>query len=138
MISTLSEVGAWLAGWVFSVQTLIILLAYLLLLKPTSMLIRRFLERWNPATLFDDDGSLDRAGAMIGYLERTLIFSFILLGQYAAVGFILALKAAYRFKDTDKHAKAEYFLIGTFFSLILTLLVGVFVVQLLAFLSGVG
>lgn len=128
------EVWYWLTGWLFSVQALIILVAYLLLLKPASLLIKRFLAQWSPDQLFEADGSLDRAGAMIGYMERILIFSFILLGQYAAVGFILALKAAYRFKDTDKHAKAEYFLIGTFFSLILTLLVGVFVVQLLGVL----
>lgn len=129
-MTSLADVWSWFAGWFFSAQALIVALAYLLLLKPASLLIRRFLAQWSPDELFEADGSLDRAGAMIGYMERILIFSFILLGQYAAVGFILALKAAYRFKDTDRNAKAEYFLIGTFFSLILTLMVGVFVVQL--------
>jgi hypothetical protein len=136
MANILTDTGSWVWSWAFSSDALIILIAYSLLLKPASSFIKMFLAQWSPARHFDEDGSLVRAGAMIGYMERILIFTFILLDQYAAVGFILALKAAYRFKDTDNHAKAEYLLMGTFLSLILTLAVGVFVVQLLSVLAA--
>lgn len=135
MASAWAEIGNWVWSWAFSPEALAICIAYLLLLKPASIFIKNFLAQWSPAKEFDEDGSLVRAGAMIGYMERILIFTFILLDQYVAVGFVLGLKAAYRFKDTDNHAKAEYLLMGTFLSLILTLAVAVFVVQLLGVLG---
>jgi hypothetical protein len=52
------------------------------------------------------------------------MLTFILLHEYTAVGFVLALKAAYRFKDTGEHLQAEYLLVGTFLSLAITLAVG--------------
>jgi len=52
------------------------------------------------------------------------MLTFILLQEYTAVGFILALKAAYRFKDTGNHPQAEYMLVGTFLSLATTLVIG--------------
>lgn len=103
----------------------ILALAYLLALWPSSALIQRVLRKWiDQLSENNQETSLVRAGAMIGYLERTLILTFILLDEFTAVGFILALKAAYRFKDTGDHPQAEYMLMGTFLSLLLTLAIG--------------
>jgi hypothetical protein len=105
------------------INGLIILAAYLLILAPASWLIRRVLRQWIDQ-LPANSGSLVRAGAMIGYLERILMLTFILLNEFTAVGFVLALKAAYRFKDTAEHPQAEYMLMGTFLSLAITLAIG--------------
>jgi hypothetical protein len=105
------------------INGLIILAAYLLVLAPASWLIRRVLRQWIDQ-LPANSGSLVKAGAMIGYLERLLMLTFILLDEFTAVGFVLALKAAYRFKDTAEHPQAEYMLMGTFLSLAITLAVG--------------
>lgn len=121
------------AGWQEAVlipQVMGIVLAYLLVLQPTSQLIQFFLRPWMAATT-SDGVSLQKAGEVIGYLERILILTFVLMSQYLAIGFVLALKAAYRFKDTEQHAKAEYMLMGTFLSLVLTLAVGIVVRYLL-------
>jgi len=64
-----------------------------------------------------NNSSLENAGAVIGRLERIIMLTFIFLDEYTAIGFVLALKAAYRFKDTDDHARAEYMLMRTFLSL---------------------
>ena len=98
-------------------------IAYFLVLFPASAIIRRVLKRWIEQ-LPNSSSSLVNAGAMIGYLERVLLLTFILIGQYTAVGFVLALKAAYRFKDTGDHPQSEYMLMGTFLSLAITLAVG--------------
>lgn len=98
-------------------------IAYLLILQPASWIVRTVLRQWIDQ-LPQDSASLVRAGAMIGYLERILMLTFILLNEYTAVGFVLALKAAYRFKDTAEHSKAEYMLMGTFLSLTVTLAIG--------------
>lgn len=55
------------------------------------------------------------AGRYIGVLERMLILTFVLLGQWAAIGFALTAKSVARFpqfKDGQDHF-AEYFLAGT-------------------------
>ncbi len=98
-------------------------IGYFLVLFPASAIIKRVLKRWIEQ-LPSSSSSLLNAGAMIGYLERVLLLTFILIGQYTAVGFVLALKAAYRFKDTGDHPQSEYMLMGTFLSLTITLAVG--------------
>ena len=106
------------------VQLLVLILAYGLVLFPASWLIKRLLRRWIDQVNDSASSSLINAGAMIGYLERLLMLTFLLLGEFTAVGFVLALKAAYRFKDTADHARAEYLLVGTFLSLTITLGIG--------------
>ncbi|MFN3162915.1 MAG: hypothetical protein ACE37N_05420 [Pseudohongiellaceae bacterium] len=101
----------------------VLVAAYLLLLHPASWFIKTVLKRWIEQ-LPQNSTSLISAGAMIGFLERFLMLTFILLEEYTAVGFVLALKAAYRFKDTAEHPQAEYMLMGTFLSLTVTLIVG--------------
>lgn len=98
--------------------------AYLLVWIPASWLVKKLLRPWIDQIKSGASPTLVNAGAMIGYLERFLILTFVLLGEYAAVGIVLGLKAAYRFKDTGDHTQAEYMLMGTFLSLAITLAVG--------------
>ena len=56
------------------------------------------------------------AGRFIGMLERLLVYGFVLQGQYAAIGLILAAKSFARFKEMDERDFAEYVLIGTLLS----------------------
>lgn len=71
-------------------------------------------------------GAIDIArGRVIGSLERALTLTLVLLGQYGAIGFIIAAKALARFKALEDREFAEYFLIGTLASLLLALGVGV-------------
>jgi hypothetical protein len=66
-------------------------------------------------------------GRVIGLLERTLIYFFVLNGQFGAVGFTLAAKAFTRFKELEKRSFAEYVLIGTLLSSGLAMLIAAFV-----------
>ena len=54
-----------------------------------------------------------RIGATIGVLERLLIVMFVLTGQLAAIGFVIAAKTLARFKQFDDRGFAEYYLLGT-------------------------
>lgn len=56
-------------------------------------------------------------GQQIGNLERTLIFMFVMLGQYTAIGFLVAAKTAFRFEESKKQIVGEYVLIGTLWSM---------------------
>ena len=91
-----------------------LLLAVLFCMKPTNILIKLILERYQigEASSCQD---IKNAGGLIGNLERMLTLLFVLIGQFEAIGFIVAAKSLLRFKDTDT-AKTEYVLAGTFLS----------------------
>lgn len=112
---------------IISAKTLLVLLAYVVVLLPVSIVVSLCLRPWiDDIKSIGDGESLAKAGAMIGYLERSLVLTFILAGNYTAIGFVLAIKTAFRFKDTEDRRKAEYMMMGTFLSFILTVGIGLF------------
>jgi hypothetical protein len=71
------------------------------------------------------------AGRIIGILERMLIFFFVIIGQFAAVGFVIAAKGVVRYKELEDRNFAEYVLIGTLLSSLLSILTGFIVAHLI-------
>lgn len=126
---------AWqqMSGW----QLSLMLVAYLLIYTPMGILIGQLLAHWAPQMPLSakaDNDSLLRAGKQIGYLERTLILTFVLIGQIPAIGFLLAAKSIFRFGDlrqTGDKMRTEYVLLGTLFSFTLTIMLGLLVKKLL-------
>jgi hypothetical protein len=92
-------------------------------------LVRAVLELPDLHLRRDDDratGAVEVSrGRTIGVLERALVLTLVLLGQYAALGLVIAAKALARFKALEDREFAEYFLIGTLTSLLLALLGGI-------------
>ena len=108
-----------------------IFLGYLVAVFGGGMAVERVLS----STLAADDlesiqafrkQGLRDGGRLIGWLERFLFYSFLLGGQYSAVGFVLAAKGVARYgeiKEAKDQKVAEYVLIGTMISLSWTLVV---------------
>ena len=70
----------------------------------------------NPLALQTDTG-FHKAGRYIGYLERLLLFIFVLADQLAAAGFLIAAKSVLRFQKTSEDRRqTEYVLLGTLLS----------------------
>lgn len=65
-----------------------------------------------------------RAGRVIGVLERWLIVTLVLISQYALLGLVLTAKSIARFRQLEEARFAEYYLLGTLYSLLIALLVG--------------
>lgn len=76
-----------------------------------------------------DIESLPGAGSRIGILERILVITFVYLKAYQAIAIILAAKSIIRFEKERKFA--EYFLIGTFCSLIIAIITGIIIIFLI-------
>lgn len=118
-------------------EVLLILGSYLLVTIPYSVLIENLTSFWNDQiqqhkTLKSE--SLKDAGKWIGIIERILILTFTLLGQYAPIGFILAAKSIFRFGDLTKskdHMRTEYVMIGTLLSFTLAIITGLAIRQFL-------
>ena len=104
------------------------LIAYLM--KPLQTQLNK---RFRPNSLRPVAGLKD-GGRIIGYLERLLIYVFILSGQFAGVGFLVAAKSIFRFgelKESENRKQAEYIIIGTFTSFLLAIVVSLAVQALL-------
>src|SRR5690606_30575205 len=112
--------------------TWILLTGYLVVLFPSGALISIATRKW--CEQLEDRQGLAEAGKWIGYSERFLILTFILLGRYEAIGFLIAAKSIFRFNEImkDKERKeAEYFLIGTLLSIVFALATGLLTKSLL-------
>ncbi|SEW03890.1 DUF3307 domain-containing protein [[Clostridium] fimetarium] len=62
-----------------------------------------------------------KIGSWIGILEREIILLLGLLGQYGAIGFVLAAKSLARYKQLEKKAFAEKYLVGTLLSTLIAI-----------------
>lgn len=132
----------WPAAWVFlkgmlTPHNLLLLLGYVLVLKPSSVVIGSILSPWLPSV--NTQGTLKSAGTLIGYLERVLILTFVLLKQWEAIGFLLTAKSILRFNDIkgiEQRALSEYVLLGTLLSFTTSIGIGLVVAKLLVLAVG--
>jgi hypothetical protein len=124
---------------------IVVFIAYILILKPTAIIIKMLLEQWSEVARSgssaseevnestetqqqsEESRSLVSAGKVIGMVERVLILTFVLLNQFAGVGFLLAAKSVFRFgdlKESSDHKMTEYVMLGTLLSVTITVFVG--------------
>lgn len=111
-------VVAWTLGFLLQRDMLIIAMAFLLTARPVSIFTAAVLSRQAQALAGSAQGLVE-AGRLIGYVERWLIVSFVLSGQFIGIGFLLAAKSIFRFGDLSQaHERrlTEYMLLGTLVS----------------------
>ncbi|MDX1585323.1 MAG: hypothetical protein R3222_01210 [Balneolaceae bacterium] len=107
----------------------------LLVINEANILLRYLLNIFRLKPIRETGSETDEkeynTGRLIGILERIFVFIFVLLGQFAAIGFILAAKGVARFQDFKSRTFAEYVLIGTLLSTLLAMAIGYFVKMVL-------
>ena len=87
--------------------------------KPANVSFKKMLSKYEASGDAVRPDTLPGAGAVIGSLERVLCAIFIGLGQYASIGLIYTAKSIARFKKIEENPKfAEYYLIGTLYSIL--------------------
>ena len=74
---------------------------------------------------------LQNAGLYIGWLERFLVITALLLQSPATIGLILTAKSIARYPEFKSERFAEYFLIGTLLSISIAMVGGVILAKLL-------
>jgi hypothetical protein len=105
----------------------VVILAALILLWPTGIAIGRMTEKWRESV--DGERGLESAGKYIGFAERMIIFSLILVNQYTALGLIVATKSIFRLREGSK--EAEYYLVGSMLSFSAAIIMGLLVKQII-------
>ncbi|MBA6151286.1 DUF3307 domain-containing protein [Gelidibacter maritimus] len=108
-------------------QTLLLLTCVLFLTIPVSIIMKTIFLKWNISKIVEGNESLKDAGKYIGILERVLVFVFVILDHWEAVGFLITAKSVFRFGDlreSKERKLTEYILIGTLISFGIAILVG--------------
>lgn len=103
---------------------LIYALGYLIVLKPFGIATKNIMDNFD---FKPSEKGLKDGGLWIGYIERFLILTFVLMSYYEGIGFLLAAKSIFRFgelKNEPEIKRAEYILIGTLLSFVLAICVG--------------
>lgn len=91
------------------------LLLFAIIFKPANITFKILFNKYKP----QEDNNSNKAGGVIGNCERLLYSICFILNQYTLLGLIVTCKGFARHKDIQEKAGfAEYFLIGTFYSII--------------------
>lgn len=119
-------------AWLPETKVLLWIMALVFCLRPANFIIQNIFKEAKIISIPDSgkEQSLPNAGRVIGNVERMLTLVFVMLGQYEAIGFLLAAKSLLRFRETDT-VKSEYVLVGTLLSFGIAILSGVAVVLIL-------
>ncbi len=113
--------------FIVSKNRLLLVVCLLFLTQPVSIIMKTIFLKWDIKTLTEGNESLEDAGKYIGILERLLVFIFVILNHWEAVGFLITAKSVFRFGDLkeSKHRKlTEYILIGTLISFGIAIMIG--------------
>jgi hypothetical protein len=129
--ASLGKIGAMISICNFIItdfKITLILLGYFFCIWPTSyivgMAVQSLLQTDTTSPL--ETERIEHGGRWIGQFERVIIFTFVLLNQYEAIGFLITGKSIIRFADRD-HIKSEYVLAGTMLSYALAIGSGAFI-----------
>lgn len=124
---TMADIAGLLVSLMSDANVWILILSYMILIWPIGVLISKIMEPWGKEMKNASSQGLERAGLWIGYLERILILTFVLLDQFEAIGFLIAAKSIFRFgeiKSPQSRKEAEYILIGTMISFVIAIALG--------------
>ena len=100
-------------------EVLYLTLLIIFTMVPASVIFKKIFKKFQPNS--EPSESIKGAGEIIGFLERILTAVFFIMGEFTAVGFIIAAKSIARYDKISKDVVfAEYYLIGTLYSILVT------------------
>lgn len=132
LVESFGEIGPFLGIIANSPSILAVIMGYLTVIFPVGFLVGKATERWRDdlEKYEDEENSLKSAGRYIGIFERILVLTFILVGNFSAIGFLIAAKSILRFNDKSmlgSRKQTEYVLIGTLMSFTISILIGILI-----------
>jgi hypothetical protein len=116
-----------------NLKVLSVLTGYIICTTPLSFFVGIATKKWQEELKKGDVAveNLLNGGKWIGIIERLMIFTFVLLGKYEAIGFLITAKSILRFRQDTETKQSEYVLVGTLLSYGLAIMVGLMISQIL-------
>ena len=99
--------------------------AFIMVLQPVNLTFYKIFnidvlaDSKNPENNNTKSVDVKGAGAIIGFMERIIMLCLLIMGQYMVIGFVIAGKSIIRI---NSNVKQEFFIIGTFYGIITTIL----------------
>ena len=94
----------------------------LLVAHPANITFKKIFSKFKPTEKTTEEKQIN-SGAMIGTMERIISVFLISFNQYAAIGLILTAKSIARYnKIAENKEFAEYYLLGTIFSILYSII----------------
>ena len=115
---------------------LLYLLAYLVVIFGGSYFVGHFLNPYKSPETNSDSTGLQGVGKKIGKVERAIILTLALLGEFGAISFVFVAKSMARFEQLKKRQFAEYYLLGTLLSILFALFIALVLQGLIAILAN--
>ncbi|WP_327190034.1 hypothetical protein [Streptomyces xinghaiensis] len=86
-------------------------------------LVKKILERIENGDFDENVGSFIKAGPHVGWIERFILFSFLISGNPAAAALVVTAKSLARFPEIQQAEKlvGDYYLVGTLTSVAVAL-----------------
>lgn len=117
-------------------RLLVCVFAYLFLMYPVGYIIGYSTKGLNNSSItVTPNNEIENGGRRIGFYERIIILTLVLLSQYEAIGFLITGKSIIRFVNHREVIKSEYVLVGTMMSYGFSIVVGVLTNWLLSLIA---
>ena len=118
IITSLVLFGAKNGTTYLPLDTLNLIFYVFLVGKPTNIAFKILFAKYQPNMKKKMD-TITGSGSMIGFLERMVIGACLVYGQFASIGLVFTAKSIARYnKISENPAFAEYYLIGSLFSIL--------------------
>jgi hypothetical protein len=117
-----------------STKILAVLIVYVATVFSGGYVVRyltKSLVRDLPRIADESSEQLQNAGMYIGWLERMLILTAVIMRSPATIGLVLTAKSIVRYQEMKSGRFAEYFLIGTLLSIVLAIFGGIILLKVL-------
>ncbi|MHA1206423.1 MAG: hypothetical protein ACTSSO_02505 [Candidatus Hodarchaeales archaeon] len=115
---------------------LLYLLAYLVVIFGGSYFVGHFLNPYKSPETNSDSTGLQGVGKKIGKVERAIILTLALLGEFGAISFVFVAKSMARFEQLKKRQFAEYYLLGTLLSILFALFIALILQGIITILAN--
>ena len=110
---------------ILSDNQLLLVLSVLSIVFVSRILMHLLMGKWSVD--YGTSQTIQRIGTFVGISERLLVFAFAVNGHWLYIGILFVLKTILRMyiiKPKDEHVRFELFLLGTFLSFGMAVLIG--------------
>ncbi len=124
---------------------ILVICGYIFIWTPTSLIVEKMLDKLKDSLTREQIGFIISGdfnkeqqlnpGELIGKLERAILMTLVLSGNFTAIPIVLAAKSVARFSNFENKDFANYYIIGTFISLLIAVIVGG-ILNIIASLEG--
>ncbi|MHA1977857.1 MAG: hypothetical protein ACW98F_03465 [Candidatus Hodarchaeales archaeon] len=111
----------------FVILVTLYLCAYLWAIFGGAIFVGRFLSPYKDPDSTKKTMGLSGAGRKIGQVERAIILTLALMGEFGTISFVFVAKSMARFEQLKERHFAEYYLLGTLLSIFFALATAILV-----------